>query len=109
MMRLQEIEIIKIMKTEKQKKIEAAGWKVGTVAEFLNLTKAEVEYIELKLSLARELEEVRQSRHLTQKKLAQMLKTSQPRVAMMIRGDPSVSLDLLIRALLALGISRPFA
>jgi predicted XRE-type DNA-binding protein len=92
------------MKIEKRKKLEAAGWKIGTAAEFLNLTKAEEAYVELKLSLAQELEEARQSKHLTQKKLAKLLQTSQPRVAMMVRGDPSVSLDLLVRALLALGV-----
>ena len=91
------------MKTEKRRKLEAAGWKVGTVKEFLNLTPAEEAYIEMKLSLARELEEKRKARHLTQKALAQILRTSQPRVAMMENADQSVSLDLLIRALLQLG------
>lgn len=91
------------MKTAKRKTLEAAGWKVGIVKEFLNLTDAEEAYIEMKLSLARELEEKRKARHLTQKALAQLLKTSQPRVAMMEKADQSVSLDLLVRALLQLG------
>lgn len=54
-------------------------------------------------SLARELEEKRKAKHLTQKQLAHLLKTSQPRVAMMEKADQSVSLDLLVRALLQLG------
>ncbi len=35
-----------------------------------------------------------------------MLKSSQSRIAKMEEGDPSVSLDLLIRSLLALGTTR---
>ena len=92
------------MNAEKRKRLEAAGWKFGTVADFLNLTPAEEAYIEMKLALARELEARRRGKNLTQKALAAKLKTSQPRVAMMEKGDPSVSLDLLFRALLALGI-----
>lgn len=97
------------MKADKQKKLEKAGWRVGTVAEFLNLTPAEEAYIEMKLALSRELAEARRSHRLTQEKLAALLKTSQPRVAMMEKGDPSVSLDLLVRALLALGITPRLA
>jgi len=93
------------MKADKQKKLEKAGWRTGSVADFLGLTPAEEAYIEMKLTLARELAEARRSQRLTQERMAAMLKTSQPRVAMMEKGDPSVSLDLLVRALLALGIT----
>lgn len=93
------------MKADKQKKLEKAGWRTGSVADFLGLTPAEEAYIEMKLTLARELAEARRAQRLTQERMAAMLKTSQPRVAMMEKGDPSVSLDLLVRALLALGIT----
>jgi transcriptional regulator with XRE-family HTH domain len=43
---------------------------------------------------------------LTQEELARLLKSSQSRVAKMEAGDPTVSLDLLVRSLLALGASR---
>ena len=92
------------MKSEKRKKLEKAGWRIGTAADFLALTPAEERYVEMKLALARELSEARRRRRLTQQKLAAVLKTSQPRVAMMEKGDPSVSLDLLVRALLTLGV-----
>jgi len=92
------------MNADKRKKLEAAGWRFGNAAEFLRLTPAEEAYVEMKLALARELETARREKHLTQKALAAKLKTSQPRVAMMEKGDPTVSLDLLFRALLALGI-----
>lgn len=94
------------MNEAKRKRLEAAGWKFGTAAEFLKLTPEEEAYIELKLSLAQTLEAKRRAKGLTQKALAAKLETSQPRVAMMEKGDPSVSLDLLIRALLALGVPR---
>jgi len=38
-------------------------------------------------------------------KAAALLKTSQSRLARMEAGDPSVSLDLLVRGLFALGVS----
>jgi len=43
---------------------------------------------------------------LTQVKLAKILKSIQSRVAKLEIGDPSVSLDLIIRFLLALGTSN---
>ena len=93
------------MKTEKRRRLAAAGWKETTVQEFLNLSEADVQYIEMKLALSRLLRLVRERRRLTQTKAAALLKTSQSRLARMEAGDPSVSLDLLIRGLFALGAS----
>ena len=59
----------------------------------------------MKLSLSRQLRLMRVRRRLTQTKAAALLKTSQSRLARMEAGDPSVSLDLLVRGLLALGAS----
>ena len=94
------------MNSDKRKRLEAAGWKFGSAAEFLKLTPEEEAYIDLKLSLSQALEARRKSRKLTQKALAVRLKSSQPRVAMMEKGDPSVSVDLLVRGLFALGVTR---
>lgn len=93
------------MKAEKKRRLEAVGWKETSVREFLNLSEADVQYIEMKLSLSRRLRLVRVRRRLTQTKAAALLKTSQSRLARMEAGDPSVSLDLLVRGLLALGAS----
>lgn len=71
--------------------------------EFLELTPQDEAYIEMKLALADALEKKRKQRHMTQKQLAEVLKSSQPRVATMEKGDSSVTLDLIVRALLALG------
>jgi DNA-binding XRE family transcriptional regulator len=93
------------MKAEKRRRLEAAGWKEVTVEEFLNLSEADVQYIEMKLALSRLLRLVRERRRMTQTKAAALLKTSQSRLARMEAGDPSVSLDLLVRGLFALGAS----
>lgn len=94
------------MKLAKRRKLAAVGWKETNVREFLNLTDADMQYIETKLALSQKFREVRQKRHLTQTKAAALLKTSQSRLARMEAGDPSVSLDLLVRGLFALGITR---
>jgi predicted XRE-type DNA-binding protein len=90
----------------KRQSLERRGWKVGGVAEFLKLSAAEQEYIELKLALARTVKAQRQKHRLTQLEAARLLKSSQARVAKMEAGDPSVSLDRLVRALIVLGTNR---
>ena len=94
------------MKTSKKKELERKGWKVGSVTEFLQLSPEESAYIEMKLALSKNLQDRRKSKNLTQEQLARLLKSSQSRVAKMEAGDPSVSLDLLVRSLLILGRSR---
>ena len=90
----------------KIKALEAKGWKVGTPKEFLNLSAEEAHYIELKLLLSKNLQDTRRRKRLTQHQLARLMQSSQSRIAKMEAGDPSVSLDLLIRSLFVLGTSR---
>jgi DNA-binding XRE family transcriptional regulator len=94
------------MDTRKKKRLEDAGWRVGSTQEFLGLSPAEATYIELKIALSDKLKERRERQQITQQKLAQLLGSSQSRVAKMEAGDPTVSLDLLLRALFALGATR---
>lgn len=94
------------MKESTRKHLESKGWKFGTVREFLNLTGEEEAYIELRLKLADGLKARRSAKKMTQVKLAQTLKSSQSRIAKMEAGDPTVSLDLLVKSLLALGTSN---
>lgn len=94
------------MQTEKRKRLEARGWKVGSVKDFLDLSDQESAYIELRLKLARGLKARRHARGLSQTQLAKAVQSSQSRVAKMEAGDPTVSLDLLVRSLLALGASN---
>jgi hypothetical protein len=91
------------MDKSKRKRLESAGWKIGTVNELLNLSPEESAYIELKLQLAKNLQKRRIAKKLTQTDVARIIKSSQSRVAKMESGDPTVSVDLLIRSLLALG------
>jgi predicted XRE-type DNA-binding protein len=94
------------MRKTKKERLEEKGWKVGTVEEFLDLSPEESSYIELKLNLSENLRQRRKRRNLSQHELARLIKSSQSRVAKMEGGDPSVSIDLLVRSLLALGASR---
>ena len=91
------------MKIDKRDRLEKAGWKVGTAREFLGLSPAEEAFIGLKLGLACALRDRRASQELTQAEAARKLGSSQSRFARMEAADPSVSVDLLVRALLALG------
>ena len=93
------------MKKTKRTKLEAAGWAVGSVKEFLGLSEADAVLIEVKLALSRSLRERRNKQGLSQVQLAERLQSSQSRVAKMEAGDPSVSMDLLVSSLLLLGAS----
>jgi DNA-binding XRE family transcriptional regulator len=94
------------MDKAKRTRLEAKGWKVGTAAEFLDLSPEEAAYVEMKVALSKTLQVQRRKKKLTQNQLAHLLQSSQSRIAKMEAGDPSVSLDLLVRSLLALGIPK---
>lgn len=94
------------MDTTRKKKLEAAGWRVGSADEFLGLSPEESLLVDLKLALSRALKRRRTRLKLTQHALAQRLRSSQSRVAKMEAGDPQVTLDLLFRGLFATGASR---
>jgi predicted XRE-type DNA-binding protein len=91
------------MKSSKKNKLEFKGWKVGSAEEFLNLSPEEAAFLEIKVRLSENLREQRRKKRITQMELAQILKSSQSRIAKMEAGDPSVSIDLLVRSLLAIG------
>lgn len=94
------------MRKEKQERLKAAGWHVGGASDFLELTKEEAAFVEMKFALADSVRKRRQARRLTQTQLAKKLGSSQSRVAKMEAADSSVSIDLLMRALLEMGASR---
>jgi len=91
------------MDSRKRVRLEKAGWKVESTEEFLGLSREESAYLELKYNLARELVEKRNALGLSQVAVAKKIKSSQSRVAKMEAGDPSVSIDLLVKSLFALG------
>ena len=90
----------------RRENLERKGWRFGTADEFLELSADESAYIELKLALSDKLRAKRLSKKLTQVDLARIMNSSQSRVAKMEAGDPAVSIDLLIKSLLALGVSK---
>lgn len=94
------------MEKRKKARLEARGWKIGDAKEFLNLSDEELEYIEIKLALSQSVRRLRREKGLTQEQTAQLIGSSQSRVAKMEAGDPSVSVDLLVKMLLTLGASR---
>jgi len=94
------------MRRAKKERLEAAGWRVGSAEEFLGLSKEEAAFVEMKLALAESMRKRRQARRLTQTQLAKKIGSSQSRIAKMEAADPSVSIDLLVRSLLAMGVSR---
>ena len=91
------------MKDTKRARLEAHGWRVGSVAEFLELTPAEAAFVETKLALSKCVRDRRIAQNVSQSVLAKRLKSSQSRVAKMEASDPSVSVDLLVRSLFRLG------
>lgn len=94
------------MERQRREKLKARGWRVGGAEEFLGLTREEAEFVELKVSLGASLRETRRRRGWTQARLAKTIRSSQSRVAKMEAADATVSLDLLVRTLLVLGVSR---
>ena len=93
------------MDPQKRNKLEAAGWTLGSAEDFLEMSAEESAFVDLRLSLSQTLKERRTRRRISQEKLARKIGSSQSRVAKMEACDPSVSVDLLIRALLAVGAS----
>jgi DNA-binding transcriptional regulator YiaG len=89
------------MDKKRRKALEADGWKFGTVQEALGLTDQESAVIEMKLALSDAIRASRERKKVTQAQLAKLMRTSQPRVATLETGE--ATLDLLVRALLALG------
>ena len=91
------------MDKAKQKRLEAKGWKLGSASEFLGLSAAEATLVDMKVSLSQALRARRQASGLSQVALARRLRSSQSRVAKMEAADRTVSVELLLRALITLG------
>jgi DNA-binding XRE family transcriptional regulator len=94
------------MDKARRQRLEDAGWAMGSAADFLDLSEDEAAFIDLKLALSDELRARREHQGLTQVALAKKLGSSQSRVAKMEASDPGVSVDLIIRGLLATGATR---
>jgi len=91
------------MTSAKRKKLEAAGFKVGTVQGFLGLTDGEMAMIDLKVRLVALLTTVRAAKGITRGKLTKLMGSSQSGVAKLEGACAEASLDLICRALFAVG------
>jgi transcriptional regulator with XRE-family HTH domain len=95
------------MDAKEREALEAAGYTVvSDVHSWLGLSKAESDFIHIKLDLRHLVRFARERAGLTQAQAARRLKSSQSRVSKMEGGDPAVSLDLLVSAALTLGATR---
>jgi len=105
---LRRVDREEVMTVDKRtrKRLESAGWKVDGAHEFLGLTDEEAAIVELKVGLANAVRAQRSRRRLTQEQLGRLLGSSQSRIAKVEAADPSVSIDLMVRALLRMGASR---
>jgi hypothetical protein len=80
------------------------GWTQGSVQELLDLTDGEAILVELRVRLSENVRERRLAKRLTQRQLAERIGSTQPRVARLEQAGASI--EMLLRALLALGASR---
>jgi len=94
------------MNKSKIRSLKKSGWKVGTAKDLLNLSDEELRLIETKRALRKLLKEARISNNITQEKLAEMINSSQSRIAKIEASSPDVSIDLIFKALFALGVSQ---
>lgn len=94
------------MNAAKKKKLQDAGWTVGSTSDFLSLSEAENTVISMKLALASRLKELRKEQQITQQELADQIGSSQSRVAKMEIADKSVSIEMFVRSLATLGSSQ---
>jgi ribosome-binding protein aMBF1 (putative translation factor) len=90
--------------TEHQK---ARGWVECSVAEFLGLSEAEEQLIEIKINLAQAVREAREKAGMTQAELAERLETKQPAIARLESAEgKSATIDKMLLALLEIGVAR---
>ena len=91
------------MDAAKREKLQAAGWRIGSAGDFLEVSEEEAAYVEVKMALSHGLRQCRASKKMTQTSVADKIGSSQSRIAKAEAGDPSVSLDLLVKAIFATG------
>jgi DNA-binding XRE family transcriptional regulator len=81
-------------------------WIETSVPELLQLSAEDRVIVELRAALALAFQEARRRKKLTQQEAAERIGTSQAQISKMEAGVASVTLDRMIKALAALGVSR---
>lgn len=91
------------MESAKRRALEAAGWRFGDAADFLELTALERQLLDARVEAALAVRRQRAIAKVSQRQLAGRMHTSQPRVAKIERAASDVSLDQILRAFTAVG------
>lgn len=91
------------MDEAKRRRLEAAGWTMGDYGDFLGMTNAERQHVELRIALSRGIKRAREAKGLTQDALGKLIDSTQSKVAKAETGTIEVSLDLMFRAFFAAG------
>ena len=91
------------MHPEKRKTLESAGWRFGDAADFLGMSDAERQMLDLRVQAAQAVRRQRQAMKLSQQELARRIHTSQPRIAKIEQAARDVTLDQILRAYAAAG------
>ena len=92
------------MEPKKRARLEKAGFVVSDgPGDWLGLSDQEMMLLDVQVALAKELRRLRGSKRLSQTALAKRMGSGQSRVAKIESADPSVSLELTVRALLSAG------
>jgi DNA-binding XRE family transcriptional regulator len=95
-----------IMSQTLKKKLRNTDWQIGNAEDILQLSNEKSALIDLRLALSQAAKRLRIKQDLSQAELAQRMKSSQSRIAKIEAADPSVSIDLMVKALVAAGAGR---
>lgn len=82
------------------------SWVETSVKELFDLSDEDLVIVEFRSALALELQKARRDKRLTQGEVAERIGTSQAQVSKMEGGVAQVTLDRMIKALTALGVTR---
>jgi len=85
---------------------KAKTWVETSVEELLDLSAEDLVIVEFRAALALALQRARKRRKITQEEAAVAIGTSQAQISKMEAGVSSVTLDRMVKALTALGVSR---
>ena len=91
------------MGEKKRKALVATGHFVGDVADFLGMSEPERQLLDLRAAVSKAVRERRRALNMTQAELAALIQSTQPRVVKIEIGGGDVSLDMMFRALVAVG------
>lgn len=86
-----------------QKEKLKSEWTSGDYGDFLDLSTEERQLVEIRISVSKMIRRLREEKCLTQANLAERVGSSQSRIARIEAGAADVTLDLLIRVMLAAG------